>query len=118
MIIVHLALASDWDAAWPSGEYRVSTIGATLDEVGFIHASTDEQLAATFERFYAGVDEDLVMVVMDTELAGESGAPVVFEDAGNGELFPHIFGPIRPSCVLRSDRVSVDELAATLGSAT
>lgn len=40
MEILHLAHRADWDEALVSGQYRTSTRGASLDDVGFIHAST------------------------------------------------------------------------------
>lgn len=101
--IFHIALASDWAEAQQAGEYRISTIGSTLDEVGFIHASYAAQVAATAERFYRGIAEPLVLLQIDT-----SAVPVVVEPAatdgapaGAGEeLFPHIYGPIPVSAVL------------------
>lgn len=35
-MIYHVAFAEDWERASRVGEYRVSTLGRTLDEVGFI----------------------------------------------------------------------------------
>jgi len=99
MEIVHLALAADWVAALASGEYRVSTLGASLDEVGFIHASTRPQLTAVAERFYAGVTEPLLLLVMDDDAIRATGTRVQYEVAGEGELFPHVYGPIRPAHV-------------------
>ncbi|CAN5277192.1 DUF952 domain-containing protein [soil metagenome] len=95
-MIYHLARVHDWDAASASGEYRVSTLGRALEEVGFIHASSAEQLPETAERFYRDADGDLVVLEID-----ESGLDVRWEDAGNGELFPHIYGPIVVASVMR-----------------
>lgn len=90
--LYHIALASDWAAAQAAGEYRVSTLGHTLDEVGFIHASYAAQVAATADRFYADVTEPLVLLRIDPARLGcdvraEAAVP-------GGELFPHIYGPI------------------------
>lgn len=84
MTIHHLARLHDWTAAVEDGEYRVSTLGLTLDEVGFIHASHAEQLAATAERFYA--DESGPLVVLEIDETGLD----VREEGG----FPHVYGPI------------------------
>jgi uncharacterized protein (DUF952 family) len=92
--ILHVATVGDWTAAQEAGEYRVSTLGATIDEVGFIHASTPEQVHATAERFYADVDEPLVVLVLDEESLVAAGVPVVREDAGAGELFPHLYAAL------------------------
>lgn len=42
--IFHIALSRDWEAAKQVGEYRVSTRGRGLDEVGFIHGSFRDQV--------------------------------------------------------------------------
>lgn len=92
--IFHVTRATDWQQAQASGRYEYSTAGKTLDEVGFIHASTPEQVAATAERVYAGTDEPLVVLVLDTEQIQDASVDVRFEDGGNGQQYPHIYGPI------------------------
>jgi len=95
-MIYHLARVEDWDAALDAGEYRTSTLGRTLDEVGFIHASTSDQVGATAERFYRDEPGGLVVLEID-----ESGLDVRFEDGGGGELFPHVYEPIPVASVVR-----------------
>ena len=87
----HLARRSDWDAAVasPEREYRVSTLGATLDDVGYIHLCRPGQVAGVAARFYVGVD-DLVLLDVDPSLVG---APVVDEAVGT-DHFPHLYGPL------------------------
>jgi uncharacterized protein (DUF952 family) len=99
MEILHLTRRSDWEAAVEAGSYELSTRGGTLQQVGFIHASTRGQLPAVAELFFRDLSDDLVVLVMDDADLRSSGAEVRFEDAGNGELFPHIYGPIDPRWV-------------------
>jgi uncharacterized protein (DUF952 family) len=106
--ILHLARVEDWSAALTSGEYRSSTLGMSLEEVGFIHSCTRDQLSGVAQRFYADVTDPLLVLVMDDEAIRESGTAVVFEDAGNGELFPHVYGPIRPSMVTAAIPAHID----------
>src|SRR4051812_30314843 len=95
MTIYHLAHASDWEAARETGEYLTSSRGVTLAEVGFIHASTDEQLPGVAEAFYADDPQPLVVLSID-----ESRVPDLrWEDIGEGRVFPHIYGPIVPAYV-------------------
>ncbi|MBS4101401.1 DUF952 domain-containing protein [Tsukamurella paurometabola] len=98
-MIFHLALVTDWDAARAAGEYAVSTRGATLAEVGFVHCSTAEQWRGVRERFYADVPaSDLVLLSIDPtglDLRYEPPVP-----AGADELFPHVYGPIPVSAVV------------------
>jgi uncharacterized protein (DUF952 family) len=95
--IFHIALAEDWAAAEEAGEYTVSTRGRTLAEEGFIHCSFAEQIDATAARFYADV-EDAVLLRIDPE---RLPTPVVVEDLdGTGEAFPHLYGPIPAEAVV------------------
>ena len=99
MEIWHLALARDWETASTAGAYRVSTLGATLDEVGYIHSSRPHQAPGVAARFYADVADPLAILVMDDDAVRGAGTDVTYEDAGAGELFPHIYGAIDPAWV-------------------
>ena len=89
--IYHLALAEDWRAAKACGEYRLSTRGLSLEQVGFIHASGADQVEATFRRFYADAEAVLLLTIDP----GCLDAPLRWEAAPDGgELFPHIYGPL------------------------
>lgn len=102
-MIFHLAFVTDWDAAKAAGEYTVSTRGASLADVGFIHASTAEQWRGVRERFYADVPaSDLVLLTIDPV-----GFDVRYEPPAPGvdELFPHIYGPLPVSAVTGTARI-------------
>lgn len=99
MAIFHVTTRGEWDAAMASGSYRMSTRGATLDELGFIHASSAEQLPRVASFLYGGSDEQLVVLELDDQAISRSGIRVLWEDGGDGELFPHIYGPIEPDAV-------------------
>ncbi|HET9656046.1 MAG TPA: GNAT family N-acetyltransferase, partial [Kineosporiaceae bacterium] len=102
-LVHHLALARDWEAARSAGTYRVSTLGRTLDQVGFVHAClAGPQLSGVAERFYAGVSEPLVLLTLDRD---RLRAPVLVEPvhgAGSGPqgLFPHVYGPVEVDAVV------------------
>jgi uncharacterized protein (DUF952 family) len=90
--IFHIALPDDWAGAFTFGEYAVSTRGMSLDDVGFIHCSTADQIEATANRFYGDLTE-LVLLTIDpvavpSDIVWEPPAP------GVDELFPHIYGPL------------------------
>jgi uncharacterized protein (DUF952 family) len=75
----------------------MSTRDLTLEQEGFIHCSaTMEQVEGVLSRYYADVDDELVLLVIDPGLLD---APVRLEPAGE-EFFPHIYGPIQPSAVI------------------
>lgn len=95
--VYHVALASDWVAAQQAGEYRISTLGRTLDEQGYIHASFAGQVAGVLAAFYGDVAEPLLLLRLDAD-----ALPITLEPAAPGaaELFPHVYGPIPVAAVL------------------
>ena len=100
MQIFHVATRSDWEAAMASGSYTTSTLGRTLAEEGFIHASHADQWQGVRERFYASVTEPLLLLVIETELLT---SPVVEEvPADAAESCPHVYGPINASAVVQT----------------
>ncbi len=100
--LYHIALADDWAGAESSGEYAVSTRGRSLADDGFIHCSFAEQVAATADRFYADVDDAVVLRIDPDRLMSR----VVVEDlAGTGEQFPHVYGPIPVDAVVEVRRL-------------
>ena len=95
--IFHLALPDAWAAAFASGEYRWSTRGVTLEQEGFIHCSTRDQMEDTANRFYGDLDQ-LVVLTIDPLLVP---SPIVFEPPAPdvAVLFPHIYGPMEVKSV-------------------
>ena len=85
-MIVHIVSQSVWNEAQAAGEYR----GDTLETEGFIHCSTPEQVVEVANRRFKG-RMDLSLLVIDPN---EVKAQILFEDGGNGELYPHIYGPL------------------------
>ena len=88
--LFHLALKGDWQAAQTNGSYRISTRGMGLDQVGFIHCSWQEQVNATFERFYADAG-DVLLLEIDADAVD---APLRADAIPSGELFPHLYGAL------------------------
>ncbi|MCS3780258.1 DUF952 domain-containing protein [Tsukamurella ocularis] len=117
-MIFHLALVTDWEAARAAGEYAVSTRGATLADVGFVHCSTAEQWRGVRERFYADLPaSELVLLSIDPaglDVRYEPPAPAGAGSAASGpsdvveELFPHVYGPIPVSAVVGVDTLSAE----------
>lgn len=99
--IFHLALASEWAEAQVTGSYTTSTLGRTLAEEGFIHASRADQWTAVRDRYYSEVTEPLLLLQIDTDLLD---VPVVEEAPAPGvtETFPHIYGRLPVGAVVRA----------------
>jgi uncharacterized protein (DUF952 family) len=92
-VLFHIAEQPFWDTAQASGEYRVPS----LDAEGFIHLSTQAQFVATANRYYVG-RHDLILLEVD-ELALED---LRYEVSTNDELFPHLYGTLAISSVIRT----------------
>ncbi len=95
-MIYHLALVADWDAAQQSGDYRISTLGRTLDEEGFIHASRADQVAGVAQAFYADAGPLLLLEIDPQRLT----SPVRDDEVAPGLVFPHIYGAINLDAVV------------------
>jgi uncharacterized protein (DUF952 family) len=94
--IFHIATATDWRATLATGTYTTSTVGRSLAEEGFIHASRREQVQGVFDRYYRGLGEDLVLLTIDpARLESEVRMDPVGEDT-----YPHVHGPINRSAVV------------------
>lgn len=96
MIIFHIALRDDWDAAVARGVYTTSSVGRTLEEEGFIHASRRDQVAGVYDRYYRAIAAPLVVLTVDTDLLDVPWR----EDPVGDDTYPHIYGPLSPSAVV------------------
>lgn len=106
MHIFHIALTRDWEAAQRAGEYRVSTRGASLEEVGFIHGSRRDQVERIGSFLYATVCEPVIVLQIDSHRVS---VPVRLENLEGGcELFPHIYGPLEIDAVVATIPARVD----------
>lgn len=100
--IYHIAYGHDWSAALETGAYAADS----LQEQGFIHASTQSQVMNVANAFYRA-QQELVLLVIDPE---KLAAPLRWEPPVHpkpGEnlppdtaLFPHIYGKINLEAVI------------------
>ena len=87
MRLFHITPRAAWRAAQRAGVYRAPS----LDEVGFIHLSTEDQWRGTLKRWFAGAT-DLVLLEIDGDRVA---APVRFEGG-----FPHLYGELELAAVI------------------
>jgi uncharacterized protein (DUF952 family) len=83
---------------------------------GFIHLSTGAQARRTAQLYFGGQD-DLVLVAADVARLGDR---LKYELSRDGDLFPHLYGPMPLSAVLwvrplplgaNGDHIFPDEVA-------
>jgi uncharacterized protein (DUF952 family) len=103
-MIFHLAEPAAWADAQRADDrcYRA----ASLATQGFIHLSFPDQVAATFERYYTGRD-DLVLLEVD-EHHPVIAAALVVEQGLSGGQFPHLYAPLALDAVIRSTEYRAD----------
>ncbi len=91
---VYKVIAVDlWKAAEDDGFYA----GAGIDlEDGFIHLSTGRQARRTAQLYFKG-QGDLLLVAVDAASLGDA---LKYEPSRDGDLFPHLYGPLPMAAVL------------------
>jgi len=105
--IYHLALQAEWQEALERGAgYRRSTLGRSLEDVGFIHCSLASQVGTIADLVYRDRD-DVVLLVIDR---ARLPAPVRMENLDGGdELFPHVYDVLPVAAVIRADPVPLGD---------
>lgn len=102
--LVHLCLSGEWGAAQTAGELRPPS----LDETGFIHLSTPQQVHLPANRIFAGRADVLILHLDPQELR----SPVLWERGVAGDpqsmLFPHLYGPLPLTAVVEVVRYMPD----------
>ena len=104
--IYHLALREEWDEAVEAGAaYQRSTLGRSLADEGFIHCSFADQVATIADSIYRN-RHDVVLLEIDTSRVQ---AEVRVENLDEGDrTFPHIYGQLPVTAVLRAMDVPVN----------
>ena len=91
--IAYKVLTADEWAALNAGSFE----GAPIDKAdGFIHLSTASQLTETVDRHFSG-QKGLVIAAIDLASLGDG---VRWEPSRNGQLFPHVYGHLKPQSVI------------------
>lgn len=92
-IIWHITRREMWEIARRAGSYR----GDTLDAVGFIHCSTQQQAVRVANSLFRG-QKGLVLLGIQTD---KVKVEVRFESVAGEGLFPHIYGPLNLDAVIQ-----------------
>ena len=88
MLIYKIFRADEWAVLRDTGQ----TLGAPIDVSDrFVHFSTGKQVAQTCEKYFAG-EEGLILLVLDSD---ELGDALKWETSRGGDLFPHLYRELR-----------------------
>lgn len=107
-MIFHITTQGEWAAGLAQGAY----VALSFATEGFIHSSLLRQVAGVHHRFFAGQTDLVVLVIDPSRLNAELRYDPVAQDH-----FPHIYGPINPSAVVRVVTVPPGaDIASLLGT--
>lgn len=86
--VVKLLRGAEWSAFEKAGEFAGSA-----DDLrdGYIHMSTPDQVAGTAAKWFAG-EVGVMAVTFDARAFGDA---LRWETARGGQLFPHLYRPLR-----------------------
>ena len=88
----------EWVEAEKAGAYP----GSSQDQAdGFIHFSNDAQIVESAAKHRAG-QSGLVLLSVDPD---KLGAALKWENSRGGALFPHLYGDLSPTAVVRVDEL-------------
>jgi len=99
-VVVHLMEPAAY-SAWRRGE---ALKPASLAQEGFVHLCFPSQVAVVRLRFYP--TNAVVAVVLRVS---KLGAPVVVEDSYGHGAYPHLYGPIPRTAVIKTVTLKPDE---------
>lgn len=93
MQIYKILRTEEWDALQADG----STTGAPIDVAdGYVHFSTAAQARETAAKHFAGA-EGLWLLALEADALGGT---LKWEPSRGGDLFPHLYAPLRLADVI------------------
>ena len=92
--------AAEWGIAQTAGVFQGSPVD---DESGFIHFSSQGQLAETLAKHFAG-QADLVSLKVDTSQLSD----MKWEPSRDGALFPHLYSELPVTTVVESQAIPLN----------
>jgi uncharacterized protein (DUF952 family) len=108
-MILHITTQTEWEKARINGEYT----SPSLDSDGFIHCSTLKQTVDTANIFFKGQNGLILLCIDEKKLKSvckyEDPSGGGQHDPSVGKLFPHIYGPINLSAVIKVVDFSADK---------
>ena len=100
-MIYHLALERSWKKQLKEGDYQPDS----LNQQGFIHASSWEQINATYHKHFSRPNQLLIIVIDPLKVKSE----IKYENFSEGDqLYPHIYGPLNQDAINKIETVRLD----------
>jgi len=88
---------------WDGYKGKADYYPRDYEQEGFIHATKgDELLIRVANRVYPEFPEELLLLVIDE---GKIKSEVKYEEAKDGKLYPHIYGPLNTDAIVSVKRM-------------
>jgi uncharacterized protein (DUF952 family) len=108
-IIYCLCPAAYWEGYKDKAEY----MPRDYEREGFIHATKgDDLLVKVANRVYRDFIGDLLLLVIDE---GRIESEVKYEQAKDGKLYPHIYGPLNTDAIVQIKQMFKTENGWSIG---
>lgn len=105
--IFHVANPDDAASIGDNNAYHT----ASLETEGFIHCCTAEQLPGVLQRYYADIEQVVLLSLNGDALTCDL---VMENTVGGTELFPHVYGKINSEAIVKAKplgRAAMDAVA-------
>lgn len=107
MLIYHVVLPETWEYYKDRPSYQAES----LHTEGFIHCSYEQQLEGVIKRYFSEA-HSVVVLTIDTE---KLWSRFVEEPSTEGEVYPHIYGRLNPSAIVKKELRPIKRNVSTLG---
>jgi uncharacterized protein (DUF952 family) len=97
---LHLVPEAVWAGRDPAAPY----LPAAYEQDGFVHCTDgDDEMVVVANRFYRDDPRPFLLLTLDLD---RTGSPWRFDEPGSP--YPHIYGPVDPSSVIKVRRLERD----------
>ncbi|MBO0938127.1 DUF952 domain-containing protein [Fibrella sp. HMF5335] len=96
-MIFHITTRADWQKQANEADYEADSLATE----GFIHLSTEAQVAGVLERYYQGIPDLLLLHIDPNKLTHD----LRYERATNNEHFPHLYGTLNKDAVVKVEDI-------------
>lgn len=86
---------------WAKFDGEPIYVADSLGSEGFIHLSEQGQVTGVLDRYYRNMPDLLLLHIDPAKLTHE----LRYEEAANGERFPHLYGPINKGAVVEIEKI-------------
>ena len=99
--VYKICTKEEWEEAKKNGKFE----GSKKDkEDGFIHFSNESQLKGTLEKFFFKQKNLLLLKLNALKLNN-----LIYEQASDGNMFPHLYEPFKISHVISEYKIETSE---------